>query len=463
MSDLIDLTLTEAARLLKRRALSSVELTGAYLARIERLDPRLYCFITITGETALAAAAGADAEIGRGDYRGPLHGIPIAYKDLIETRDVVTTAGSPMRLTHVPAADAAVVERLAAAGAVSLGKLNLNEWALHVTGANPTYGDCRNPWAPDRSPGGSSSGSGAALAARLCLGALGTDTGGSIRIPAALCGVVGLKPTAGRVSTRGVVPLAWSLDHVGPMARRVADAAHLLQVIAGYDPADPTTGDAPVDEYVDDLAVPITGWRVALAEGEAIDAVAPPVRAAVTVAAAVFERLGAIVEPLRLPPIDDAVTANTLILVSEAAGYHRERLAVTPHRFAAAVLAALRRGEAYSAVEYALARRAGARIRRQYEQILATYDLLLLPTTSTAAPPRAESPEAMATRPSLTRLTAPFNLIGLPALSVPCGFTPDGLPIGLQLVSWPWSEALLLRAGHLYETATTRSSNSVGL
>jgi aspartyl-tRNA(Asn)/glutamyl-tRNA(Gln) amidotransferase subunit A len=454
MSELTELTLTEAARLIRSRALSAVELTRAYLDRIERLESRLLSFITVTAETALAEARAADAAIGRGDYRGVLHGIPLAYKDLFETRGVRTTAGSIMLLDHVPLADAAAVERLRAAGAICLGKLNMHEWAFGVTTNNPFYGACRNPWAPERIPGGSSGGAGAALAARLCLGALGSDTGGSIRIPAALCGIVGLKPTYGRVSLRGVLPLSWSLDHAGPMARRVADAAHLLQITAGYDAADPGAADAPVEDYTGELDEPIAGWRFALAEGGVIDEVAPEVRAAVSAAAAVFESLGARVEPLALPAIDEAHQSNNLILSCEAAAYHRERLAVQPHHFGADVLTRLRYGAARTAVEYALARRAGARIRRRYEAVLAGYDLLLLPTTLTAAPPREAATPPGTVRPNLTRLTSPFNLTGLPALSVPCGFTAGGLPIGLQLVGWPWSEALILRAGHAYEQAT---------
>ncbi len=261
---LTQLTLAQAATRLAQHALSPVELTRAHLARIEQVDPHLTSFLTVTAEQALAQARAAETEIARGNYRGPLHGVPLALKDVIETAGTRTTAGSQQLREYVPTEDATVVRRLKQAGAILLGKLAMHEWAMDVTNINPFYGTCRNPWDTERIPGGSSGGSGAALAAELCLGALGSDTAGSIRIPAALCGVVGLKPTFGRVSTRGVLPLSWSLDHVGPMARRVRDVALLLQVLAGYDPADPHAANVPVPDFSAELDEGVRGWRVAL-------------------------------------------------------------------------------------------------------------------------------------------------------------------------------------------------------
>src|SRR5919199_727955 len=291
--ELTALTLADAAQLIAARELSPVELTRAHLDRIEAVDPRLNCFITLLAEDALAEAREAEDAVSRGNYRGALHGVPIALKDLYETKGVRTTAGSSFLADHVPDADGAVVEKLRGAGAVILGKLNLHEWALGVTTDNPHFGACKNPWDLERSPGGSSGGSGAALSAGLCLGSYGSDTGGSIRIPAALCGVVGLKPTYGRVSLRGVVPLSWNLDHAGPMARRVRDVAVLLAAVAGYDAEDAYASDVPVSDYLVDLAAGVAGWRVALASGDCLTGADADGLEAVCAAARVFEDLGA--------------------------------------------------------------------------------------------------------------------------------------------------------------------------
>ncbi|HEX9029097.1 MAG TPA: amidase, partial [Anaerolineales bacterium] len=262
------LTITQASELIRKGELSPVDLTQAYLERIASLDPQVNSYITITADQALEQARQAEVEIQRGQDRGPLHGIPLALKDLYETRGVRTTAGSRFFADYVPEADAATVQKLHEAGAVLLGKLNMHEIALGVTNNNPHYGPCRNPWALDRSPGGSSGGSGAALAAGLCLGSLGSDTGGSIRIPASLCGVVGLKPTTGRISGRGLIPLSRNLDHPGPMGRCVRDAALLLETLAGYDPADPYSVNIPVSDYMQTLEGGLKGMRVALASDE---------------------------------------------------------------------------------------------------------------------------------------------------------------------------------------------------
>lgn len=451
--DLIVLTITEAAGLLARGKISPVELTQAFLRRIEDLNRALNCFITLTTEAALQSARQAEAEIRGGDYRGTLHGIPLTLKDLYETRGVRTTAGSKFFADNVPSTDAVVVERLGIAGATLLGKLNMHEIALGVTNNNPHFGACHNPWNLDCTPGGSSGGSAAALAAGLCLGSLGSDTGGSIRIPASLCGVVGLKPTYGRVSLRGVIPLSWSLDHAGPMARRVKDAAVLLQAIAGYDPLDPVSVDVQVPDYLAEIDQGVRGWRIALANDGFLKRADPEVLEAVYAAAQVFTRLGAEVTPTGLPNGRDAALNNGLIVTSEAAAFHRQRLAERPEDFGADVRQRLQTGAAYTSTEYVLARRTQAELRRLYELFFNDYDVLLMPTTPIPAP-SLDGPDAVEQARTLTRFTAPLNLTGLPALSLPCGFSRDGLPIGLQIVARPWAEAALLRAGQAYETAT---------
>lgn len=451
--ELTSLTIVEAADLIEKRELSPFELTGAHLARIEKLDSDLNCFITVTGEAALEGARRAEKAIQNGDYLGPLHAIPLALKDLYETAGVRTTAGSKFFHDHLPDKDCAAWEKLRAAGAVNLGKLNLHEIALGVTNNNPHFGACRNPWDLDRSPGGSSGGSGAALAAGLCLGSLGSDTGGSIRIPASLCGVVGLKPTYGRVSLRGVIPLSWNLDHGGPMARRVRDVALLLQVIAGYDPQDPYSANIPVPDFARHLDGDLHGWRVALASDEFFSQAEEEVLAAVKEAAQVFETLGARVDQVAFPGGYEAARANGLMTPSDAAAFHRQRLEERPQDFGADVRERLQSGAAATSSEYILARRAQTVLRRQFEDFFKVYDLLLTPTTPIPAP-ALEGPDAVEQARRLTRFTAPFNLTGLPALSVPCGFTEAGLPVGLQIVARPWAEAKALNAGYGYEQAT---------
>ena len=450
--DLTELTLYEAADLIARREITPVELTQAYLTRIEQVEPKLNSFITLTAEAALQSAQQAEETLRRGGYYGLLHGIPITLKDLFETQGVRTTAGSKIFAGHVPETDGAVVQKLKAAGAVILGKLNMHEIALGVTNDNPHFGACRNPWDLERTPGGSSGGCATALAARLCLGALGSDTGGSIRIPASLCGVVGLKPTRGRVSLRGVIPLSWNLDHVGPMARSARDAAILLRAIAGYDAEDPYSVNHPGEEYLMTLKKGVSDWRVALASDAFFTEADTEVLAAVQDAARVFIQLGAHVEEVPFPGAREAAQANGLMVTSDAAAFHRERLQNRPQDFSPDVLQRLQTGAAYTSTEYILARHAQTLLRHQFERFFAEYDILLTPTTPIAAPLRTGE-DAVERARQLTRFTAPFNLTGLPALSLPCGFTREGLPIGLQIVSRPWAETQVFQAAYAYEGA----------
>jgi len=450
------LTISTAMEAFRHRDFSSLELTEACLRQIERLNPSINALITPTPELAVQAALQADAlfSLQPSNINDlALLGIPVALKDLFETAGVRTTAGSRFFTGSIPGEDAVAVLKLKLVGAVILGKTNTHEFALGVTGVNPHFGVVRNPWEPSRITGGSSSGSAAAVASGMCLAALGTDTGGSIRIPASLCGVVGLKPTYGRVSVRGVVPLSWNLDHVGPLARTVRDAATLLQVLAGFDPHDPASVDVPVDNYLVHLEEGVKGVRTALAVGDYVEASDPEVWAGVQAAAQVFMDLGAQVEKVDLSWIADLAQANTRMTQADAAAFHRERLAAHPDWFGADVRQRLETGAALTSSDYVLARRAQAEGHRCFEMFFSKYDLLLLPTTPIPAP-LIEGTSAIKAARQLTRFTSPFNLTGLPALSLPCGFIGGNLPFGLQIVSKHWGEAKALQAGHAFEQAT---------
>ena len=454
--ELNSLDLVGAAQRVADRELSPIELTSACLERIAGIDAQVNAFITVTADGAMEDARVAEGDLLRGEPGGPLAGVPIALKDLFDTAGVRTTAGSKFFSDRMPDRDAAVVQKLRTAGAVVLGKLNMHEWALGVTNDNPHYGACHNPWALDRITGGSSGGSAAALAAGMCFGTLGSDTGGSIRIPASLCGVVGLKPTYGRVSLRGVVPLSWSLDHAGPMARCVSDVAVLLDVIAGPDSADPGSVDIATDDYSARLEDGISGWRIGVIADESLGDIESDVRTLVRKAVDVLASAGARIETLAAPELSDAARLNGLMTTADAAAFHRERMESAPDDFGHDVLARLRRGAAYGATDYADARREQRILRRTFSSWFVEhggmFDAVVLPTTPCPAP-RIAGLDAVATAPVLTRLTAPFNFTGLPAMSIPCGVTPEGLPVGLQIVGAPWAERRVLRVGRAYELA----------
>jgi aspartyl-tRNA(Asn)/glutamyl-tRNA(Gln) amidotransferase subunit A len=446
-------TIVELAPLLRRQEVSPVELTRGCLDRIEKLNPSLNAFITVTAESALAEARAAETEISRGEWRGPLHGIPVALKDLIDTAGTRNTAASAVFEYRVPTEDAEVVRRLRQAGAVVLGKNNLHEFAYGGSSLVSFFGDVHNPWNMEHIAGGSSGGSAAAVAAGLCYAAIGTDTAGSIREPAALCGCVGIKPTYGRVSGRGVIPLSWSLDHVGPLAATVGDAAVVLQVIAGYDPLDVGSADVPASDYVSGLSETTKSLRVGVPRAYFFDALDDEVRAAVDRALAVIGTLVADVRDVRIE-----VSSDRTVQAAESFAYHAENVAKTPELYQPETLRRIRSGEKVSAGEYIQRRREMDEERRRARDFFADVDLLVTPTMPIPAPAIADlrkDPEAL--RPAELRLlrnTRPFNVWGLPAVSLPCGFTQSGLPIGLQIAGPYWREDLVLRLASGYESAT---------
>ncbi len=456
-NELTELSIFEASDLLKKRAVTPLELVEACLTRIDSIDQDINSFITLTPEPAIKAARQAEktfykAKESNGGSINPLYGIPIGYKDLYETAGIPTTAGSSFFKNNCPELDSRVVEYLKKTGAISLGKLNMHEIALGVTNVNPHYGACRNPWAPERIPGGSSGGSAAALAAGLIYGSMGSDTGGSIRIPSALCGTVGLKPTRGRISLRGVIPLSWTLDHAGPMARCVMDAAALYDCTKGYDPDDPFSINPPQFQTSGQLSEGIKNWRVGIASDEYFSRVDPEVSQAVSQAGNVFSELGAIVESIPFPGAQEAAEINGLITACEAAAFHHQRLKDAPEGFGPDVLTRLQTGSGYSSREYINARNIQAGLTRKFEQFFEKFEILLTPTTPVAAP-LIVGPDAVEQARLLTRFTAPFNLSGLPAISIPCGNTGAGLPIGLQIAAGKWKEREILRAAYAYEQA----------
>ncbi len=444
------LTLTTALDALHRQTTTPQELADACFRQIERLNPTLNAFITVIEPND---ALKVQYPAGTGPLTKALRGIPLALKDLFDTAGICTTIGSRFFADNVPDTNAFVVEKLKEAGAIILGKTNTHEIALGVTGNNPHYGTARNPWNTTRIPGGSSSGSAIAVATGMALGALGTDTGGSIRIPASLCGVVGLKPTYGRVSLRGVFPLSWNLDHVGPLTRCVRDAALMLQVISSYDPIDPASIRMLTGDYLGHLVDDMEGRKIAIGVGEFTESSDPEVWNAVQEAVKVFESMGCRVQKVNVDWMREAALANKTMTQADGAAVHRDRLKEHPEMFGEDIRRRLEDGVNTTSTEYILARRMQAEVKKRCELFFESYDLLITPTTPIAAP-TIEGNDAVEQAGRLTRFTAPFNLAGLPALSVPCGFTQDGLPIGMQVVAAAWKDAKVLNAGYAYEQAT---------
>lgn len=439
------LSLTDQRDLVKSRELNASDLASACHRQIEKLNPTLNAFITVINP---------DQNVLPPSGSMPLYGIPIAVKDLYYTKGIRTTGGSKFFADHIPTEDAFVVQKIKRAGGQIIGKTNTHEIALGVTNNNPHFGACKNPWDITRTPGGSSGGSAVAVATGMAMAALGTDTGGSIRIPAALCGVVGLKPTYGRVSMRGIMPLSWNLDHAGPITRKVEDAALLLQVMGGYDEKDPVSVKTLPGDYSSHLRDSMKERKAALAIGDFIEETTDAeILNAIREAARILEEQGVTITELNVDFLKEAAQANAVMIQADGAAFHRERLKEHPDWFGADVRQRLETGAAFTSSEYVLARRTQVEARRRCEILFDEYDILLLPTTPIPAP-FLEGEKAIERARQLTRFTAPFNLTGLPALSVPCGFTKEGLPIGLQIVSRPWNESGVLRAGYAFQQAT---------
>ncbi len=452
-NDLALLTLAAASDRVRKKTISPIELVQACLRRIERLNPLLNAYITVTAEPALTQARELEAEVQHGRWRGPLHGIPVALKDNIDTAGIRTTAASELFKDRVPSEDAEVARRLKNAGAILLGKTNLHEFAYGGSSSVSFFGPVHNPWALDRVPGGSSGGSAAATAAGLCFGSLGTDTAGSVRIPACYCGIVGFKPTYGRVSNRGVVPLSWTLDHVGPLCRTVEDAALMLGVIAGYDELDPATVDTPVPDYNRAFRMQASKLRLGVPRTLFFDSLDPEIAKAVAAAVEVLRKLTATVRETMLPSA--SVSFDEIynkVRGVEAYTYHSQWLAESPEKYQAATRQRIIQNSAdVTAPTYVKARRQLDQLRREIKKVFAAVDLLITPTMP--SPPvvieRGVDPTAVS-----IRNTSPFDVLGLPAISVPCGFTTSGLPIGIQIVGAPFAESTVLSLAHAYEQAT---------
>lgn len=458
-TDLCFLSVADLGALIERREVSAVEVAQTYLTRIEELEPRLNAYVCVLGEQSLAEARKVDEAIAAGKYLGPLHGAPVALKDIFDLAGTKTTASSKILADNLVHTDSTVTRKLKAAGAVFVGKTNMHEFAFGITTNNPHYGPTRNPWDTTRVPGGSSGGSGAAVSAGLCAAATGTDTGGSIRIPAALCGTVGLKPTFGRVSKAGVLPLSWSMDHAGPLTRTVEDAAIFLAAIAGYDPSDTTSADVPVADYRAALGAGVRGMRLGVPRDFFFAQLDPDVRRAVEEAVAVFRLLGVAADDAALPHMAYAPTVVPLTIQSEAAAYHEHWLRTRPQDYGADVRRRLEVGRTALATDYINAQRVRSMIKADFDQALDLFDGLIVPTIPTVAVPIGEDRvevdgQIFGVRPTYTRFTSPINLTGLPAISIPCGFSAGGLPIGFQLVGRAFDETTLLSLAHAYEQAT---------
>ena len=460
--DIEFLTISNVGELIRTRKISPIEVTRGILERIDRLNPMLNAYITVTADLAMKSAQEAESEIQHNRWRGPLHGVPIALKDLFDTAGIRTTAASELFKNRVPEQDAEVVRRLKAAGAVILGKTNMHEFAYGGSSTVSYFGAVHNPWNPGYSTGGSSGGSAAAVAAGLCYGALGSDTGGSIRQPAAYCGLVGHKPTYGLVSTRGAIPLSWSLDHAGPITRTVADAAIMLQVIAGYDPEEITSQQMTVPNYNAALKEKTSSLRVGIAHPFFFDGLAPEIEAATEEALGVLRKITAGIKEISTVPVDN-ITDRTVI-AAEAYAYHAEFVQKTPEQYQTPTLAAIRTGAQISARDYIMAQRELAHLRRDIGKVFESVDVIVAPTSPITTPTISAFNDAFKDlsypgsandiRRLTLRNTSPFDKYGLPTISVPCGFTSSGLPIGIQIAGALGHDALVLQVAHAYEQAT---------
>jgi aspartyl-tRNA(Asn)/glutamyl-tRNA(Gln) amidotransferase subunit A len=457
--DLVYLGIAELGPRLRRRELSPVELVESVLQRIERLNPRLNAYITVTAERARADARVAEREIADGRYRGPLHGIPYSLKDLYLTREIRTTGGSRILRDYIPDDDSTVALRLRQAGAILLGKNNMHEFAYGTTTINPHYGATRNPWSLDRIAAGSSGGSAAAVAAGLGCVSMGSETGFSIRRPAAFCGVVGLKPTYGRVSRHGMLPASWSLDHAGPLTRSVEDAALVLNALAGHDPRDPASSDRPVPDFTADLGRVISGLRVGLPRHHYAGRVEPAVESAFEAAVAKLSSLGAIPVEVQLPRVAYATVASTIVMSTEVTASHDHWIHEQPESYGDDTRGRVRLGYCVSGVDYARGQRLRRWIADEVAAVLRGVDVLASPTTPQVATPidgglAALRDQGFDVTDGLYNILRLYALIGIPAIAVPCGLSPDGLPISLSIAGRAYDEATVLRVAHAYEQST---------
>ncbi len=458
-TELCYLSAGQLSRLIQSKEVSPVEVVEAHLTRIDALEPTLNSFITLLPDQAMAAARRAEQDIQAGQYRGPLHGIPLGLKDLYYARGVRNTSGSRIFDDFVPDFDCTVAARFNEAGTILLGKLNLHQFAFGPTGENPDYGHMHNPWNPDLIAGGSSGGSGSAAAAGECTLTMGTDTGGSIRIPSALCGLAGLKPTYGRVSRHGISVLSWSLDHPGPMTRTVKDCALVMNAIAGYDPNDPASANVPVPDYTRALTGDIKGLRVGVPKEYFEVPVAPQVEQSVRRAIDVLGELGATVTEVSWPMYHYAPAISSAILMAEAAAYHSRLVRARGPQIAPAVRLRIEAGLFISAADYVQAQQARTLFDRQSRDIFNDVDILAGPMEPITAHKIGATEVqvgdvTVGSVPALTQYTRAFNLNGFPAATVPCGFSDEGMPIGLQLAGRPFDEETVLRTAHAYEQAT---------
>ena len=457
--DLISRPIYQLAPLLEKKEISPVELFNEAIGRIHQLQPKLNSFITITEEEGRRAATEAESEIRKGQYRGPLHGIPISIKDLFATRGVRTTAGSKVLARWIPDYDATAVARLQKAGMVLIGKTNLHEFAYGVTNDNPHHGPARNPWDPARVPGGSSGGSAAAVASSQCSASLGSDTGGSIRIPSAVCGVVGLKPTYGRVSRCGAIPLSWSLDHVGPLTKSVEDAAIMLAAIAGTDPMDPSSSSRPLPDYCKEMHGSIRGLRLGVPRQYFFEHVDPEIQKLVSAAIRQCESMGAVPVDIDIPDLKNCSAMEAHITLAEATSYHEPYLKKQADDYGPGVRTNLEAGRYLLATDYVKSQRARTLLQRNFNEAFKRADVIVSPTLP-AFPPRVGEVWVQSGDlrehiiDAFLRFNIPYDLTGLPAVSVPCGFSSTGLPVGMQIAGRPFEETTILKAARAYEQST---------
>lgn len=456
LDDLKSFTLSSAAKLVRSKQVSPLELTKATLERIHAINERMGVFISITADHALSLAKEAEDALIRGVHLGPLHGVPVSLKDIFDTKGILTTAGSRVFRDRIPTEDSTVAGRLNSAGAILVGKTNMHEFAFGVTSENPHYGTVRNPWNEHRISGGSSGGSATSVALSASLGSVGSDTGGSIRIPAALSGAVGLKPTYGRVSVAGVIPLSWSLDHIGPITKTVEDAALMLEVIAGSDRKDPYSSKIPTENYRNLIEGGMSDIRIGLPLNNFYQHLDAEVDIALRRALSSFEKMGADLIEVDFPNarFQRAIFAN--IATPEAFSYHEQTLNSKPNLYGEDVRTRIEAGRLMLSTDFVRAQRARSILRNEVIKVLETVDLLITPTTPISAPQIGKTAITLGDRSEsivdvLTRNTRLFNLTGLPAISVPCGFTSDNLPIGLQIIGRPFKETSVLKAAYAFE------------